>query len=289
MKYIKSLMLVIISVFTLSCCDDVDGNYLKSGGGDIDTSKVIKKVLLEDYTGFKCNNCPKAQRELKILLNTVYKDQLVAMAVHVGYFSKPKDGTDFWYDFRTDAGNELDAFYKASQAGLPKGIVNRKQFEDAYAQDYSKWSALVAAELEEEADLKLTLEASYDDVNKKITCDAELEYVNDQNENNQIAFYLIESGIIQPQIDGTETILEYEHNHVLRDAINGTWGEVVSESAISKGEKFNKNVAYIISADNDEETDEYYWNPANLAIIAVVYDGTTKEVLQCEEVHVDSH
>ena len=29
---------------------------------------------------------------------------------------------------------------------------------------------------------------------------------------------------IDKQIDGSELIEEYEHNHVLRKVINGTWG-----------------------------------------------------------------
>ena len=53
---------VIIGFLTiLYSCDVIEGDYMTSGTTNLgDTTSVVKKVLIEDFTGHRCPNCPSA-------------------------------------------------------------------------------------------------------------------------------------------------------------------------------------------------------------------------------------
>ena len=61
----------------------------------------------------------------------------------------------------------------------------------------------------------------------------------------------------------------YIHNHVLRAAVNGTWGEKVT---VAPGQSETKT--YQLPLDSS-------WNPAHVAIVAFVYDDNgVKQVVR---------
>ena len=84
---------------------------------------------------------------------------------------------------------------------------------------------------------------------------------------------ITEDGIIYKQIDGSELIEKYEHNHVLRKVINGTWGSNIQLSSTLSTYSYDYNL-------------EDSWVRRNCNIVAFVYDNTNKEVLQVEKIHL---
>ena len=58
--------------------------------------RECKKILLEDYTGHKCGNCPRAAEKAEEL-KEIYGDQLIPIAIHAGFFA-----SDFGGNFTTD-------------------------------------------------------------------------------------------------------------------------------------------------------------------------------------------
>ena len=57
----------------------------------------------------------------------------------------------------------------------------------------------------------------------------------------------------------------YVHNHVLRTAVNGTWGEAIHLAA---GEQKTQQLTQAISSD---------WNAEKLSIVAFVYNDNGVE------------
>jgi len=98
-----------------------------------------------------------------------------------------------------------------------------------------------------------------------------------------LAVYLLESQIINWQTDYSQSpadIPDYEHNHVLRRAINGSWGMEIASDTIVAGSSIVKSYAYNLP---DEFVKE------NCAVVAFVYNDDTKEVMQAEEAGVVEH
>ncbi|MBI5325259.1 MAG: Omp28-related outer membrane protein [Ignavibacteriae bacterium] len=276
MKIIYYVLLSISLIFSLSCCDEITGDYRQSQNQNIDTSKNARNILLEDYTGFKCGNCPSAA-EIAHEIELRYPGRIILLSVHAGYFAEPT--TSHPYDFRTPEGNDWDVAFGISDIGNPNGMVNRIKYDDSYVITPSKWDAAVLSLLNTEPDLKLEIKAYYSLSRKEISVDAVLTYLKNGLPSHNFVACILEDSIVQYQIDYRKTpqdIEDYVHNHVFRATMNSTWGEPLSANEIKAGTVIKKNCKYIIS-------DSKGWRIDKLRIVAFVHDNSTKEILQSEE------
>ena len=123
-KYITLLSIILI----ITSCDVEEGPFINDYDSYVNPDK---KVLIEDFTGHTCQNCPDAARELDAI-SAIYPDQIIGMAIHVGSFAKPTPiiGAPYDYDFRTNSGDVVDnAFGNISEA-LPRGMINRAGYPE---------------------------------------------------------------------------------------------------------------------------------------------------------------
>lgn len=263
MKTKLSFILIVLAF--LSACDTIEQDDFLQGGtnGSGDTTTVIKKILIEDFTGFRCKNCPDAANELQAIEN-LYEGKIVGIGVHVGYFATP--GGDFTTDFRTDAGEDLDAFFSASLSGLPIGLVNRIGYPNALSQ-HTDWASTVSDIINQEATVAITIS----DNGNQISVQAkELSTISG---NLKLVVCITEDGIIDKQIVDNSVVNDYEHNHVLRTHLNGTWGTDVSLT--------NEYTSFDFSYTLDGS-----WQRSNCHAIAYIYNDSNKEVLQVEKIHL---
>ena len=137
----------------------------------IDTSNnnYIKNILIEDFTGHLCKNCPDAASELDAI-QAVYGSRIIGLAIHSGstfarpYPIDPTGNPDekFTYDFRTSWGEELDGFFEISANGLPKGMINRIDYNSSgdHRKDFGQWSSIVADELDKDVKFGISIEVN---------------------------------------------------------------------------------------------------------------------------------
>jgi len=267
-------------MLAITACDKVEPPYMEDNGGGV-IADTVRKVLLEDFTAHECKNCPSAHKTIEDL-QKLYGNRLIVIAEHVGYYAEPSTAP-FDYDFRTTAGTEIDAFFGASAAGLPKGVVNRKKINGSYIIDKGEFGTAISLVLDympSLPDIYIKLTASYNSTDSTIGVDVNLTALKNLSAGKyNLSVFVTESKIIEAQTDGPDEILDYEHNHVLRGAINTTWGEEFTDGAITNGQTFNKSYSnYKIGKD---------WNPDNIHIVAFAYyaDGPNKNVvIQVEQV-----
>jgi len=111
-------------------------------------SVVTKKVLVEDYTGHLCGNCPDAGVYLNETLKPLYNHSLVVISVHAGFFAgfNPgcaacgigEPGGSFRTDFNTTAGTAWNTFFGIT--GNPKGMIDRIDYPTAtHSKAYTAW------------------------------------------------------------------------------------------------------------------------------------------------------
>ncbi len=105
MKISNIIIAALLISFSFMACDKVEAPYKEEK-----EIKVNRKVLLEDFTGHKCVNCPNAHDIAHDLQELYGEDNLIVIATHAGFFSTPSSG-DFAYDFRTEAGPEWADYY----------------------------------------------------------------------------------------------------------------------------------------------------------------------------------
>lgn len=279
-KIINILVIILFWVIITPSCDVVEEPYLKptgSVGPGPDPGDTIRKVLLEDYTGHKCPNCPDAA-SLASDLKAIHKDQLVLLTVHAGFFARPDATGDFTADFRTTAGTQVHDYYQIYT--YPSGLINRSEFKGKTVLSADFWQEAVDSALSKPIVANIELSATYEEGTRTLTCKAETEFYANLSGTYYICVFIVESGIVAPQKDeDAGTILNYVHNHVLRASMNGAWGELVGATGTALvGEAQENEYSYVLPEE---------WIAENCGIVTFIYDEATKEVLQAEEAELE--
>lgn len=273
---------VIISIGAIfSGCDIIDPPYTEepTNGGN-DTTEKIRKILLEDFTGFTCKNCPIAHRIVADLKKS-FGEKLVVISIHAGGYAEPT--SEHPYDFRTEAGTDLDDFFGVSAIGNPNGMVCRKEISGNRVIGPYQWESAISDLADLEPELLIDLSTAYNESTREISVDVEIEYLAEGSPNHHLSVFMIEDHVIEYQLDreaDPPDVEDYDHRHVLRGSMNGTWGDQLKNSVIASGEKFNRSYSYTLTQDSD-------WEPDNMYIIAFVHDKeNTYEVLQVQKEHL---
>lgn len=284
----KKILLFLFGAATLfSSCDVLEGPFDEKIAVDT-TAGPKRKILLEDFTGHTCGNCPCAAKEA-MRLDTAFEGRIIIVASHVGFFAEPyANGTKFRSDFRTPAGTEVNDYFQIDAQGLPQGMVNRKEFNNARVLSSTAWSSAISpfvtdTNLSKHPDAAITIGATYNSANRTASIDVNSKYLNVGNSNHQLVVYVVEDSIINWQkfyasCGGVDKdVPDYVHRHMLRGAVNSTWGDPLytSGSTIPIGTSINKNYTQVLDPS---------WDEKHIYFVAFIQDNVTKEVIQVEEV-----
>ena len=113
--YTKAAVCALAALSFTACNEiDEDDRYIETP-----IVEVSKHVLIEDFTGQRCINCPNASITIGQIQELYGADNVIAVAIHSGPFSKTLSGTplSLW----TEAGDHYYNTY-ASGASQPAGI-----------------------------------------------------------------------------------------------------------------------------------------------------------------------
>ncbi len=260
MGYVKLFAAGMLFAGAVSSCSDIDEQdrfeYIKP-------ADAARKVLIEDFTGQKCVNCPKATDEIHHLQETYGEDNVIAVGIHSGPLGYK--GTKKNPGLMTDLGNVY--YYNWGLDHQPVGLVNRGK-----PSDYPYWQEQVAQLITQKAPLSLAIHNAYDAASRTVTITIDAEGTTGTTKG-KLQVWLIEDGItaMQAMPDGSPN-KEYVHNHVLRASANGEWG---TDFTIRESEKKTQTFTYQL----DEK-----WVPENVSVVAFVY--TDSSVAQVEKAKV---
>ncbi|MDL2262766.1 Omp28-related outer membrane protein [Bacteroidales bacterium OttesenSCG-928-I21] len=268
MKRFFLIFLLPLALLSIQSCDKID-NPIKD---DVDFVWNNRKIVIYDFTGHKCKNCPNGHKTLKNLTD-LYGEAIVPIAIHCTYFAIPDN--QYTYDFRTDIGDYLGGrdfeFGYYGELPLPIGLVNNLASENLSA--IESWGTLAAkyVSLYPEFLINLKSEVSNDKISSEINITTNIA----NNRKLSVIAFLLEDKIYQLQYSSQGDIENYEHNHVLRAGFNGAFGEEIknNNNTTSIGSEFTKSYSINISEQ---------WNIENCSVVAFVYDTDTKEILQAE-------
>ncbi len=250
-------------------------------------STHIKKILIEDYTGHTCPNCPRAARAITTI-DTTHPGKIIALGVHVGGFAVPN--STFTADYRTTVGNTYDAFFGASAFGLPEGMFSRKRFDavnNTHLFFYTNFPTYFSTIQNEPSVVDLQLNLNYDPSTRKICCAVRDSFLTAVTGTYKLVMLISQDSIIdwQDDVDALpQTVQYYVHRHVLRDAVTpaGAWGEPLIGNNAAAGLTQVRHFAYNIPA-------AYNNIPCDVTkchIVAFIYNTSTYEIIQAEEAKV---
>jgi hypothetical protein len=89
MKYFPVALLFVIAAFFNTGCEEIPPTVTPFMGETpdtvVDVTSQQRQVLIEEFTGVRCVQCPAGAAEIETLL-ALHGDQLVAVAIHAGDF-----------------------------------------------------------------------------------------------------------------------------------------------------------------------------------------------------------
>ena len=232
-----------------------------------------RKVLVEEFTGVRCVNCPAGASELDNLRG-IYGERLVVVSIHTGDFAPPY--SDSRFDFRTAEGDALEKKLGAP-LGYPTAVINRKKFtgQTGLQVGRSLWAGLIAGETKEASAVSFTIEKTYNATTRQFQIIIKaVENVKDALKNVVFSAMITEDNIVDAQETPSGKKSDYKHRHVFR-AFAGDEVAINSTGSASVSYTFNG-----VLKPN--------WVVGNCSVVLVLSqkNGAIRDVLQVSEIKI---
>ena len=236
-----------------------------------------KRILIEEITGVNCPNCPDGARELKALQNQFGKENLIIVGIHSGgNLSSPISGSK--YDFQIQEGYDMTN-YIGTLFGLPSASINRiENLADETPFLIGGWAAQVSAELAKDYGLDIFVNNTYNAETRTLDINVNLAPENPINEEARLTVVITQDSIVDAQYEGTIILPNYMHQHVLRDVVSKTDGDIITEDL---GANALVKKTYTVKLSEA-------WDAKHCNVVAFLQRGSgkNKEILQVAEAHV---
>lgn len=250
MKTINTIILALLAMMLLIACDEIP---VAERLTYVEPPEVGRAVLIEDYTGQYCVNCPRATEEIERLIEQYGDSVVIPVAIHSGPFSKQKGEPSPLY---TEVGDQYFTHWNLSSQ--PVGLVDRLYGPMPFS--YTDWGAGVNYEIAFEAPVAFVTTISSDGPDRAMI-NVQTIGLDAERVSGKLQVWLVEDSIDSFQLmpDGSK-VDHYNHMHVFRASVNDPWGD---EVAVSHGEVAIKD--YTITMDPS-------WVPEHCAVVTFLFD-----------------
>jgi len=197
--------------------------YPQPGQNDqlvIDTAKYptvaaqVKNVLIEDYTGDRCDNCPNAQKQ-SIAIENANPGRISVIGIHCTSLAAPYAGKP---DYRTTNGTNLVSYLIGIPGSLPQGDIDRKihpfTTPPSVQLPYALWPFYVDSELSIVPKAAIAFNnKSYDAGSKTLSMDITTTFQQASTDTFYVSAAVIESGFrgIQELPGSYDSSFAFEH------------------------------------------------------------------------------
>lgn len=255
-------------------------------------SNTQRNVLIEDFTGHQCVNCPASTANMEQLIAT-NPEHIFGLAIHAG----PTGLTGFQVTsseyptiLYSDAGIEIGKHFGqdipgSTFLGNPAFCVNRTKANNQFTSNAgsaiaNKTNTCLASTL------KINIQAltNYFPSTRGLFLHTEVDKLDASITSDlAVVVCLVEDSLVAPQLvptsmdpDGKDE--DYIHRDILRGTIDGrTFGKVLTASDLGTNGKYFVSYSYQLPAQYDAE---------NMKLYIYVYDKTTEEIYQVIEKHL---
>jgi len=285
-KYLFIFFLGTVALL-ISACDKIEKPYMKVNN-NVDTAEcpiptfpafiTKRKVILEEFTGHKCPNCPTGATTAHALLTT-FGDQLTVVAIHAGYFATADNNGDFTANFSTPEGEALATNFNVTVN--PIGIVNRTKYNSSYLINLGDWNTAISNIINLPAKMYLQTITQLKTPDTSFCIHTKVNFLQNMQGNFNLCVFITEDSIVAPQATNDVTnypsgvISDYKHNHVLRKVLGGTWGQSIATGQVYADSSLVKSFKLVPISG---------WKLSNCEVVSFVYDIASQEIIQVEKV-----
>lgn len=254
----KKLLLLIFAIFNIA---------FLNAQNIVSTVPQNKKVILEEFTGTGCPNCPDG--------HVVAAGILAANPGNVFVVAYHPDNSSYT---STDPMKRSfpSAFYSVpfispSNRFMPSAIVNRRVFGTERILPRTQWAEKVNILKAESSPLNVGVASTYNTTNNLLTVDIEIFFTDNVTSNLTLYAVLLESNIIASQSGGSAN---YVHKHAFREAFPtpnpAQWGEPIVGNT-TQGSLISVTYTF------DNSTTSYDMN--NCEVVVFVRNAANEEII----------
>jgi hypothetical protein len=196
--------------------------YILTAQTIVSTIPENKKVILEEFTGTGCPNCPGGHTAAATLL-TDNPGNLFVVAYHPNnssYTASDPMVTTYPAAFYTMP------FISSVGRYMPSAMINRRVWGGVERiQGVGSWTSDASTIKVETSPLNVGVSSTYNTGTKMLNVTVEVYFTSNVTDALTIYAELTEDGIIATQSGGTSP---YTHNHVFRVSFVSQWGDAIS-------------------------------------------------------------
>lgn len=283
-----SFLAIAAGIVLFSSCTEKGPVIAVPKNRSVDTTYTVtppaaqpRKVLIEEFTGASCSNCPQARAALANLSNQ-HPDRLVILGIHIYGFWQSNPVKESTYDFRTQDGTDLGQAVYNGVSFLPIAGVDRiPNAKNELLLGKDDWGKAIDDRLKKTPDVNLEVSSKYNAGTGTAEIKLKATYLKAMTDQQYISLCVVEDDLVDKQDSSSVVIEKYNFKHVLRDFITPTTGVPVSLEMMSKepGRVFERVYSYKV----DDK-----WKPEKCHVVAFIHNnnGTVKEVLQTADAHL---
>lgn len=250
-------------------------------------TNTLTNVMIEDFTGHRCNNCPNAAVVIHGL-EDANPGRVFGVGVHTSPVGEsnfqtielPDYPTVLYNSFAYEIGIHFGSKPGTGFVGNPNGTVNRQLNGTDNTSAPATWNSKTTVELNKPLRVNIQSHANYFASTRGSFLHVEVDKV-DNNLTNDLAVvvYVCEDSLVGPQLMPNLTRnATYVHKDILRDCIDGkAFGRVLQASDLGTNSKYYVNYTYKLPVQ---------YNPDNMHYLIYVYDKVSEEVYQVIEQHL---
>lgn len=244
-----------------------------------------RKIILEDFTGQQCTNCPMANDVAKTITDE-HPEDVILVALHSsGPFSEPDPENGFPLDLNTETGQKLVQQYPFS--AFPAGLINRSLINAQHIFAYQQWENTISSLLNDPIysaqKFNMDLTVIYNTDCNIVRVFPKISVLQNLQGSFYMVGYILENDIVGKQLDSrvpSGYVEDYVHNHVLRAGFpfDGD-GQLIFTDPI-EGDNFTATDATeSIAIELNSE-----WIYENLELIFFIRNLETGEIIAAEKI-----
>jgi hypothetical protein len=279
----KIFYIAFISASVISCKEQIpvgldltapitslkDTTYIES----VIPAAQAKHVVVEEFTGVACVNCPVAATQIKNL-QLANPNKVLVAKVHSNFLATPIKGSD--NDLRSPDAEALSV--AMSMQNKPQCGVDRLQSATGYTWDMAFVDAKVNAQLAKPSTINIDLVKKLNATKDSVNIVASFTFLKEDTNKYNYHYYILENDLeaTQDSLAGIE-LEGYVHEEVLRKSITPVF---IGTEFPNANKEAGRKYVYVFDYAKPAKVVKY----ENCMLLCFVTNRYTREVIQAAEV-----
>lgn len=228
-------------------------------------------VLVEEFTGQSCSNCPAAHTTLETLAGGANAGRVNIFGLYITDFSQTLPPAGAIYDFRSTTASSISSTIYGGVNAIPSGGIDRTKVTGQVLLYQSDWAAAIDAQKTIPDSLNLDVESSF--VGGVATIKATVTYTKSLSTKQNLSIVIVEDSMVDLQEFPDNVHSGYIFTNVFRAMVTSApSGDPILDSIGTKeaGRVYWRKYTYTPATTSPAI------NPAHCRVIAFVNNpGTT--------------